>query len=150
MLVAHNTCTIYTLRHQHLWCAVIIQVFYLQDQSLWWACYHGDVVRAQELLSIGANINYHYKYEVSYSAHITPTSGYVAWVSIHCTDTTSVRSLWFTLDWYVDFSHWCHTSKAPPVKYTLYMPWELIYPFDVQYMPWACNQHINTLYSGYY
>ena len=47
-------------------------------------------------------------------------------------------------------SHWSHTSKAPPVKNILYMPWELIYPFNVRYMPWACNQHINTLYSGYY
>ena len=50
---------------------------------------------------------------------------------------------------------WIHLSlkpyfKALPVKYILYMPWELIYTFNVRYMPWACNQHINTLYSGYY
>ena len=33
----------------------------------------GDVVRAQELLLLSANINYHYNddYQVSYSAHIT-------------------------------------------------------------------------------
>ena len=42
-------------------------VFYLQDLALYWACDCGDVVRAQELLMLGANINYHYI--VSYSAH---------------------------------------------------------------------------------
>ena len=56
-------------------CAVIIlyvfSVFYLQDRALYWVCDHGDVVRAQEILSLGANINYHYDEWVSYSAHIT-------------------------------------------------------------------------------
>ena len=46
-------------------------VFYLQDCALYWACCYGNVVRAQELLSLGANINYHYGGHVSYSAHIT-------------------------------------------------------------------------------
>ena len=74
MLVAHNTCTTYTLRHQHLWCVLSLYmyyVFYLQDHALWYACHYGDVVRAQELLSLGGNVNYHHEEQVSYSAHIT-------------------------------------------------------------------------------
>ena len=50
-------------------------VFYLQDHALWLACNRGDVVRAQELLSAGANINYHYEVKVSYSAHYYPLVG---------------------------------------------------------------------------
>ena len=46
-------------------------VFYLQDRALVCACGYGNLVRAQELLLFGANINYHYIEEVSYSAHIT-------------------------------------------------------------------------------
>ena len=77
MLVAHNTCTIHTETSAPVVCAVIIHciymycVFYLQDYALWYACHYGDVVRAQELLSQGANINYHRDDYVSYSAHIT-------------------------------------------------------------------------------
>ena len=46
-------------------------VFYLQDRALYWACAYGSVVRAQELLSLGGNVNYHHDEQVSYSAHIT-------------------------------------------------------------------------------
>ena len=46
-------------------------MFYPQGGALYWTCGRGNVVRAQKLLSYGANINYHYEYEVSYSAHIT-------------------------------------------------------------------------------
>ena len=56
-------------------CAVIIHVFvfylHVQDRALFYASYHGNVVRAQELLSLGANINYYHDEWVSYSAHIT-------------------------------------------------------------------------------
>ena len=72
MLVAHNTCTILTETSAPVVCAVIIHVysvFYLQDLALYCACYHGNVVRTQELLLLGASINYHDR--VSYSAHIT-------------------------------------------------------------------------------
>ena len=57
-------------------CAVIYMysAFYLQDRALWNACDHGDVVRVQEFLSIGANINYHHEF-VSYSAHICTLVG---------------------------------------------------------------------------
>ena len=72
MLVAHiNTCTIHTETSAPVVCVSLymFSVFYVQDNALWWACDRGDVVRAQELLSLGANINYHR--QVSYSAHIT-------------------------------------------------------------------------------
>ena len=56
-------------------------VFYLQDDALFWTCHRGDDVRAQELLSLGANVNYHnndFVY-VSYSALITHYSGCVGY-----------------------------------------------------------------------
>ena len=101
MLVAHNTCTIHTETSAPVVCVLSLHmysVFYLQNRAFYWACDRGDVVRAQEVLSLGVDVNYHYNddYQVSYSAHIT--HWWVCWVSIHCTDTTSVRSLWFTLD----------------------------------------------------
>ena len=60
-------------------------VVYLQDRALYWACRYGDIVRAQELLSLGVNVNYHHESEVSDSAHTHPsTSGCMCCVSIHC------------------------------------------------------------------
>ena len=51
---------------------LLYSVFYLQNHALYWACHYGDVVRAQELLSLGANVNYRNNDAgyVSYSAHI--------------------------------------------------------------------------------
>ena len=43
----------------------------IQDRALWQACDCGDVIRAQELLLLGADINNHGN--VSYSAHILCT-----------------------------------------------------------------------------
>ena len=49
---------------------------YMQDRPLYWACSHGDVVRAQELLSLFANINYHYNDDGQVSdAHMHPLVG---------------------------------------------------------------------------
>ena len=82
-MVAHNTCSTHTGTSAPA-CgifAVIINVFcnvfYQQDSALYWACHYGDVVKAQELLSLGANMNYHQrsKEAVSYSAYITHYSG---------------------------------------------------------------------------
>ena len=106
MLVAHNnTSTIHTAWDINT-CGVLplytYSVVYLQDRALYWDCDRGDVVRAQELLALGANVNY--RGPVSYIEHITHYSGCMCWVSIHCTDTPSVRSLWFTLEWYVNLS----------------------------------------------
>ena len=41
-------------------------VFYSQGSALYWACYHGNVVKAQELILLGANVNYHHDERVSY------------------------------------------------------------------------------------
>ena len=46
-------------------------VFYLQGRALYYACSDGNLVIAQELLSMGTNVNYHHDEWVSYSAHIT-------------------------------------------------------------------------------
>ena len=64
---------IYTLRYQHLLCVLSLYMYsvvYLQDRTLWYACERGDVVRAQEILALGANISYHHEPVVSDSAHI--------------------------------------------------------------------------------
>ena len=53
-------------------------VFYLQGRALYYACADGNLVRAQELLSMGTNVNYHHDDYVSYSTHIH-TSGCVGY-----------------------------------------------------------------------
>ena len=83
--------------------------------------------------------------------HTLHTSGCVGYQYTVLIDTTSVRSLWFTLDCYVDLSlaeAILQRHHQWNISYS-YIPWELIYLFDVRYMPWACNQHINTLYSAW-
>ena len=47
-----------------------LPVFYPQGRALYYACEHGDDVRARELLSEGANINYRYEGEVRCYIHV--------------------------------------------------------------------------------
>ena len=65
----------------------------MQDRALYWACYNDDVVRAQELLALNANVNYHYSDhgQVSDSAHTLPKLVIACVACTLCTDTTSVR-----------------------------------------------------------
>ena len=72
----------------HLWCVLSLYmyaVFYLQDRALYCACYFANVVRAQELLLLGSNINYHHDGMVSYSAHIHMHMTYSGCVGYQCT-----------------------------------------------------------------
>ena len=50
-------------------------VFYLQNHALYWTCFDGDVVIAQELLLLGTNVNYHRGTNVSDSPHMHPLVG---------------------------------------------------------------------------
>ena len=79
MLVAHNTCT---MRHQHLGVLTLymysVIYMYLQDRAHYQAFKRGDLVRAQELLALGANVDHDQL--VSY-IHVEHT--WVCWVSIH-------------------------------------------------------------------
>ena len=47
-------------------CCYVLYMFYLQDRALFWVCYHNDLVRTQELLSLGANVHCHNDDWVSY------------------------------------------------------------------------------------
>ena len=80
MLVAHNTCTIHTETSAPVVCCYytcILWSIYLQDRAHYQAYKRVDVVRAQELLALGANVD---RELVSYM-HVEHT--WVCWVSIH-------------------------------------------------------------------
>ena len=59
-----KTCTIRIRQHASVVYMCCHYTCVLQDCALWWACVYSDVVRAQELLSLGTNINYHHDEQV--------------------------------------------------------------------------------------